>query len=575
MPPKDQATSMTTPITPVSTTTGTPVQMTAATTITAGTPVPTYPSPAHAQWAATGQIPIDPALQQQSTPQTPQNAAATTVAAPKPTHTTITPATATSAQAAAVQAYYSAFTQHYPHNYAQHYQQYMAAAISQAAQAQHSQQHTPAHSNAQAHTPTPIATPHRTSFSTATPTATTASTPVPTSHTPTATNIITPATATTITPATATTAMGSTAANNANQLDTSDVATLNDALGVAGVDLRAEEESLQRHDTHNTGYMQHGSLYMQNRPYEDRSRKQPIKPAFDARALGTTMRAIGTQHKVTKVPEDSVNYLALAVRARLQDLVTAMIKASKYRKESQYDRPVSFYETIANGGDGMDIDGIKREHDTQTPMWSVIVRNNIAKQLLVLERVEREEEMKIRKERKERSEMAAAHNAVLQAQAAGANGSDALAAAGGSEDADGQPKKKKKKEGPGVTARNMSEDVRKKMSNAVATQAAGLGKYAWMTAANANSATPSKKAGTPAAGSSGGASGGGTWARPYVPKKTTQPIAGVTSTTSTTESQKSETEDNGRVVVTLRDAMFVVEKERGHGGGRGSARGWT
>jgi hypothetical protein len=56
-----------------------------------------------------------------------------------------------------------------------------------------------------------------------------------------------------------------------------------------------------------------------------------------------------------------------------------------------------------------------------------------------------------------------------------------------------QPKKKKKKEGPGVTARNMSEDVRKKMSNAVASQAAGLstGKYAWMNAA-AGTSTPAK-----------------------------------------------------------------------------------
>ncbi len=53
-------------------------------------------------------------------------------------------------------------------------------------------------------------------------------------------------------------------------------------------------------------------------------------------------------------------------------------------------------------------------------------------------------------------------------------------------DEDGAPKKKRKKEGPGVTAKNMSEEVRKKMSNAAASHAAGLstGKYSWMHAGN-------------------------------------------------------------------------------------------
>ena len=74
----------------------------------------------------------------------------------------------------------------------------------------------------------------------------------------------------------------------------------------------------------------------------------------------------------------------------------------------------------------------------------------------------------------------------------------------------------------------MSEDVRKKMSNAVATQAAGLGeKYAWMNAANAPPTTTKSKPTTAIAGGVGGAStpattttpaplpsAGGSWARP-------------------------------------------------------------
>jgi len=326
-------------------------------------------------------------------------------------------------------------------------------------------------------------------------------------------------------------------------IDTADIATLNDALGSAGVDLRAEEETLHR-TTDN---------YQSYRPYEDRSRRQPSNPNFDTRIVGSAMREIGKQYKVTKVPEESVNYLALSLRARLEELVKAMIAASAHRTNSQFDRPASSYE-----------DG--------TPMWNITIRSDVAKQLAAIEKVEREEEMKIRRERKERQDMAVAHAAALAVQSSAGSAMAVDNPIG--DEGDGQPKKKKKKEGPGVTARNMSEDVRKKMSNAVASQAAGLpmGKYSWMNAASSAAAKPKPAARAPSAGpalspatttapapSVSAASG---WAKPYVPSKTTQQAA-------------SPREDDDRRVVTLKDAMFVIENERGHGGGRGSARGWT
>lgn len=346
--------------------------------------------------------------------------------------------------------------------------------------------------------------------------------------------------------------------------------------------LQAEEESLQRsHDQHQP-----------YRPYEDRTRKQALKPAFDTVHLGTKMRTIGTSHKVTRIPDDAVNYVALALRARLQDLITNMISASHHRTDTQFDRPASLYSD-------------------DTPMWKISLRSDVAKQLAVLEKVEREEEMKVRRERKERAEMTAAHAAVLAAQAngaaaAGGVGGDIGGANGGAIEEEGGVKKKRKKDGPGVTARNMSEDVRKKMSNAVATQAAGLGgKYAWMNAANANTPAPKPKpapvvpimsptsTATPIATTAtatttttttmtGGATSmaissatattsaatSGTvtssWARPYVPTK---------KSTSAAPAQATAEEDT-RTTVTMRDAIFVVEKERGHGGGRGAARGF-
>ncbi|KAH9927352.1 uncharacterized protein B0H18DRAFT_1004211 [Fomitopsis serialis] len=118
----------------------------------------------------------------------------------------------------------------------------------------------------------------------------------------------------------------------------------------------------------------------------------------------------------------------------------------------------------------------------------------------------------------------------------------------------------------------MSEDARKKMSNAVASQAAGLptGKYAWMTQATA-AAPPKPKA----AATAGGTAGSGA----TTPATTTAPAASAKSGSwaraYTRTSQTQQKEEDSRRPITMRDALFVIEKEKGHGGGRGSARGWT
>ena len=262
------------------------------------------------------------------------------------------------------------------------------------------------------------------------------------------------------------------------------------------------------------------------------------------------MRTIGTQHQVSKIPEDAVNYLALSLRARLQDLITEMIAASEHRTDTQFDRSPSLYT------------------EDDSPMWSITVRRDVAKQLAALEKVEREEEMRVRRERKERAEAAAAQANALAAQGgAGVGGAEVGVEEEG-------PKKKKKKEGPGVTARNMSEDARKKMSNAVASQAAGLGtgKYAWMTLANASAPPPKPK---PAAGAAGAtASGATTPATTTAPAATVKP-AGSWARAYTKSSLTQQKEEDPRRPITMRDALFVIEKEKGHGGGRGAARGWT
>ncbi|KAF7337641.1 Transcription initiation factor TFIID subunit 4 [Mycena sanguinolenta] len=311
------------------------------------------------------------------------------------------------------------------------------------------------------------------------------------------------------------------AAQQPQQQTATDVTTLNDA---------AEEEKLRATTTTSS-----------TRVKLDRSRTQPLNPNFDLEVLKPRLAEIAAHHQLTGgVPEETVSYVALALRTRLERLVEQMSVAARHRTDTQFDRPASLY------AEGL-------------PMWSLVVRSDVAKQANVLERIDREEETKVRRERKERAEMTAAQTAALAAQAAGVGG------AGMDFDEDGEGgKRKKKKDGPGVTARNMSEDVRKKMSNAVASQAAGIGgKYSWMNAGNAAAAAakPLKSTLTPS-----------TTTTPPPPRRLLrrQPVGA-----GRVPPPPEPVEEDTRTAITLRDAQFVVEKERGHGGGRGSGKGWT
>ncbi|KAJ7717960.1 hypothetical protein B0H16DRAFT_1678194 [Mycena metata] len=414
-------------------------------------------------------------------------------------------------------------------------------------------------------------------------------------------------------------------------LDTADVATLNDALGSAGVDLRAEEESLQRANDAPAPY----------RPYEaDRSRKQPPRPHFDASFLSERMRAIAAQHKVLPpppglvaqtpaqpssssttaststsattplgtLPEDTITYLALALRARLQDLVTAMVAAARHRARVQAERRPGVYE------DGR-------------AAWGVRVRGDVGRVLQVLEKVERGEEGREREERERRWEKGRAgreererrERAVEEALGALLEGrvdeflgagipdvegdadadADADEARGGSPapkagegmDLDnptdaGSPRRRKKAKKAPVTEEER-EEASRKMANAAASRAAGLGgprRYAWLTTGLKSAGALAKAANAPPANPYAALTAFSRQAMENslsregenVPPPPQQPRARVYPSTQMEEKEVRWAPDaDTRMRVTLRDAMFVIEKERGHGGGRGAARGWS
>lgn len=197
-----------------------------------------------------------------------------------------------------------------------------------------------------------------------------------------------------------------------------------------------------------------------------------------------------------------------------------------------------------------------------TPMWSTLVKRDVAKQLSAIERAEKEEETRLRRERR---------TLAAQAEAEDATEDDM--------DVDGRKAKKMRALGPGVTARTMPEDMKKKLSDNTANQAAGLktGKYAWMTAgANAAPAPPKPKpvAPTPSPAPATGAAStpapaptataaaapkAGGWGRAYAAVSKNVAAAGADAA-----------KEDG-ITVTLRDALFVASRERGFGAGRGSA----
>lgn len=281
-------------------------------------------------------------------------------------------------------------------------------------------------------------------------------------------------------------------------------------------------------------------------------------------------------------------------------------------------------------------------------MYHELLHSDPAKQLAALERVDREEENRRRRARAEREEAEAAAEA-------GGGDVDADMANGTGEGASGPStprpgtgdSKKKKKMGPGVTARNMSEDVRKRLADSTAMRNLGLSgsKYSWLSGSGAwgggggpaNSPLANKgkfKADQSASGDeerpaglprpkfappvggptgaktnlgssestpagqrpgesqdSGGAdagarTGAGPWGRSLAPSglgaggpgppgalgggSGVPPTPGAWGDVAARQAAKEEEERQRRMRVTMRDALFALEKERAGGAGRGS-----
>ncbi|KAF8666634.1 Transcription initiation factor TFIID component TAF4 family [Rhizoctonia solani] len=550
----------------------TPTPVPAAASPAPATPAPATPIPtngvqpqAPAQWA---QIPIDPALQNaQPYPQyawPPQPTGAPTVGSPAPNATTITTTaatpqpirakTSTPAPAASSPAPTTApgatttpapapapgtttatpyaASPYYPPGYRYPYPY------------QGQPQYTYTYANGQYYAvpqqvPQPTAATTAQTTAAATPTATAATTPAAA----TAARVMMPTAASSAT----TNSTAQAVAGVGQPMQQQPTSQLNDAL--AGiVDLRAEEDALSR------GHQDVGSAYY----HREGDRSKRVGPALESSKLWMSekLKAILSAQGLTNLPEEALNYAMLAWKARLQMLWDKALAAAEHRYSSQYSRPPSFWNPPPADGSA------PNANVPPTPMWSTVVKRDVSKQLSAIERAEKEEETRARRERRTAAAQAEADDAVED------------------DDADGRKAKKIRALGPGVTARMMPEDVKKKMSDNTANRAAGLGtgKYAWMTAGATGGAaaapTPPKPKPTPAPTPAPTANATGATTTPAPTTATTpapkaggwgRAYAAVSKTTTGTDSKDDS------VTVTLRDALFVASRERGYGGGRGSA----
>ncbi|KAG0040447.1 hypothetical protein BGZ82_002531 [Podila clonocystis] len=371
----------------------------------------------------------------------------------------------------------------------------------------------------------------------------------------------------------------STAAAAANEKTNYD--NITDVMGYVGVDLKEESDNIMRD---NDGY----SKASGGADVQDRTR---IQNFVNATLLKAKMERIATSHKLT-VDADVLTYLAMAAQERLRGLAEQMIHASKHRGQSQSTTVPPLY-------------------DEDHAMYKVGVTQDVKKQLLAIERVEREEEFKRKEMIAERERKAALGEDLDE------NG-EPRSGGGASGPGSGNKKKKQKEGGPGVSARNMTEEARKKVANQTALGfAGGSGRsYSWMMGgggagggggggggvggAGGGAASPMASSGAGAASASSPAASGPS--KPSMSRTSTMPastpsisVGGgspghASGTGSPSLSRGASVGGGGSMVlppstlgrpaslrdtsrkVNVKDALFCLERDRGGGGGEGSGQ---
>lgn len=335
-----------------------------------------------------------------------------------------------------------------------------------------------------------------------------------------------------------------------------DMDKLTDAVGSAGVDLKAEEENILQ-----------DSEGLRGRTIQAQTRRAPIEVFLEPNLLRAKVASVAKAHDLKNLDNEFLTYISMAAETRIRTLLEKMVDASRHRTSSTHLKEPPLDE---NGN----------------PVYKEIIKRDVKKQLLAIERVEREQEIRRKDLRAERERIANGEG----------GDEDGMMTPEGAATPTGDRPRKKKKEGPGQAAKNMSEDVRTRLSNQAALLSAGGSVKSWMLSGTGKKASlPSSPAPASPAVSSPKPNFGGLMAKnsslPGTPTGGRRPginpvgrgtpgSAGKVTAGSFIRNPGSKgalppnthASQMGGSVVTLRDALFVLEHEVASEDAAGSGR---
>ncbi|KAL7414302.1 hypothetical protein BDY24DRAFT_386471 [Mrakia frigida] len=374
------------------------------------------------------------------------------------------------------------------------------------------------------------------------------------------------------------------------------------------IDYKAEEDALQRH----------AQPTFRARPNIVANANAKKQSFLDPVLLRRKMSDVAFREYGLSIPDESLTYLSLACETRVRDLLTSMIRAKNHRLTSTHAHAPPLH---ADGKTPLWDETITSEPAKWLSTLERVEKEEEGKKRR--ERNARDEEERRRKEMGDEYDGPLGGNGDV-------NMEGGMGTPGGE---DGEGGKKKKKMGPGVSARNMSETAQKRMSNSAALHSAGLKKKSWMFAsggatggamASPSPASRTLKASSPLGGGSpppdagssssslskptfgssstipanpsslsqssttfGGNASNSTptqssWSRPFLSSTTSTPLAPPVHAASVPSNLRHPRSSSGAEVysgggpvelgaVSMRDALFVLGKERGHGAGKGSS----
>ncbi|KAJ1972825.1 hypothetical protein H4R35_004462 [Dimargaris xerosporica] len=281
--------------------------------------------------------------------------------------------------------------------------------------------------------------------------------------------------------------------------DKNDFDPLSDVMGYAGFDLREESENMfrdhQRAGTSDDIKDAHeADVETTEAEAEKRRAKERAQTFLDPEVLAKVISRILAQAQLLDVEEETLRYLTLAAQDRLRTLVEQMVQASKHRTRSLHLAPPP-------------VNGYGQ------PLYRIMVHQDVRKQLMALERVDREADRQRKLHILNRQQPDGSVGAIAEGQTAGAMGNATVSGDKGTDEATARergdvkatgdtlagttatpkPAKKRRREvagSSGSLTRSISDDIRKKMTNQTALLSVGGVRRSWMMVGNNEAASP-------------------------------------------------------------------------------------